>query len=49
MPAIVLAIATILIAAAIAVGWVLRAYGGAAPSREVPARDVPTTGSPGDW
>lgn len=44
MPAIVLAIATILIAAAIAVGWVLRAYGGAAA-----ARDVPTTGSPGDW
>ncbi len=35
-PAMVLAIATILIAAALAVGWVRRAYGGAAP---VPERD----------
>jgi len=38
-PAMVLAIATILVAAALAVGWVLRAYGDAAFVRE---RELPS-------
>jgi hypothetical protein len=41
-PAVVLAIATILIAAALAVGWVLREYGGSATRVERDLRSART-------